>query len=105
LQWAIIIGLALWFLFGTPVRTIANWFWPDSAAPWEEVDAFYYPNRYDLTEHQQVLAVGSVDNCRTVVYAIAAGRDDPRLERGDHECGVGDAGDLGGIRVYRLTVR
>lgn len=41
---------ALWFWLGDPPKDAANWFWPDSPAPWEQVDAVYYPDNSDLTK-------------------------------------------------------
>ena len=51
--WLITIGIGLWFFLGEPAKDVANWFWENSAAPWEEVDAFYYPNRSNLTVHKE----------------------------------------------------
>ena len=88
---AVVVALALVSLSGcdNPASTVANWFWPNSAAPWEEVDAVYYPNKYDLTVYQLGRDVGSLENCRAWVGAKAVRYNDPNLERGDYECGVG----------------
>ncbi len=99
--------LVLFSLSGcdNPVPTVANWFWPNSAAPGEEVDAVYYPNKYDLTVHQRGRDVGSLENCRAWVGAVAVRHNDPNLERGDYECGVGRLRTIGDLDVYRITVR
>jgi hypothetical protein len=106
---AVAIGaaLALLSLSGcdNPASTVANWFWPTSAAPWEEVIAVYYPNKHDLTVHQLARNVGSLENCRAWVGAKAARYNDPNLERGDYECGVGRLRTIGDLLMYRLTVR
>ena len=103
----IAVALALVGLSGcdNPASTAANWFWPDSAAPWEDVDAVYYPNKYDLTVHQIGRDVGSLENCRAWVGAKAVRYNDPNLERGDYECGVGRLRTFGDLAVYRITVR
>jgi hypothetical protein len=71
-----------------------------------QVDAFFYPNRLDLTQHIEILDVGSVEDCRRVVYALAAENNDPGMIRGDYECGVNPRDEtFGGLRVYEETVR
>jgi hypothetical protein len=40
-----ILGLIVWGALGNPTQTIAGWLWPHSPAPWEGVDAYYYPTR------------------------------------------------------------
>lgn len=106
MAYLLIIGVAVWFWLGDPPRTVAGWFWEHEAAPWERVDAFYYPSRLDMTKHQQVDDVGSVETCRDAVYAIAAGHGDPDIQRGDYECGVGPRYYAPwGMNIYRITVR
>jgi hypothetical protein len=71
-----------------------------------QVDAFYYPNKNDLTKHEFFSNVGSVENCRAIVQQAAARRNDPGLQRGDYECGVDPTGeDFGEIKVYKDTVK
>jgi hypothetical protein len=70
-----------------------------------QVDAFYYPNKHDLTVHREVLDVGSVDACRDAVFALSAENGDPDMLRGDYECGVGPKDSFGRIPVYEETVR
>lgn len=105
MPWVIILGVAVWFLFGDPPKTVANMFWADAAAPWETVDAFYYPDRGDLSIHQSQRGLSSVQNCRDWVYRAAAINGDANLSRGDYECGVEVVDSFGGISVYRITVR
>ncbi len=71
-----------------------------------QVDAFYYPNRTDLSEVVEFIDVGSVEDCRRVVKVAAAQRNDPDLVRGDYECGINPSGEsFGGMKVYEETVR
>ncbi len=65
-----------------------------------QVDAFYYPNKNDLSVHEAFLDVGSVEACREIARGAAANNGDPNLERGDYECGVGPtAQDFGDLKV------
>jgi hypothetical protein len=100
----IIIGMILWFIFGDPGRTIAGWFWEYDAAPWERVDAFYYPDRNNLEKVHQHSNVGGVQECRDWVNSMAASNGDRSLSRGDYECGVGEPKEWYGMKVYRTTV-
>ena len=84
---------------------IANWFWEYEAAPWETVDAFYYPDQNDLSKFQQILGLGSVDVCRNAVRSMAASYGDPNLTMGDYECGIEVIDNLGGIDIYRTSTR
>jgi len=104
MQGFVILALILWFVFGDPGRTIAGWFWEYDAAPWERVDAFYYPDKSNLEKFQQHSNVGGVEECRTWVNAMASANGDPNLRRGDYECGVGEPKDKYGMKVYRTTV-
>ena len=105
MRWIVALAIVAWFVFGSPVKDLANWFWSDSAAPWETVDAFYYPDRSDLGEFLSQGGFGSVQECRDWIYSIAASKNDPTLIRGDYECCVGQIDSFGGMSVYRLTVR
>ena len=101
----ILIVAGAWFFWGDPPKTVANWFWEYEAAPWETVDAFYYPNRNNLSKYQKVSGLGSVESCRTAVYSMASNYGDVSLIRGDYECGIEVVGNLGGIDIYRTTTR
>lgn len=101
----ILIGVALWFIFGSPPVTVANWFWENDAAPWETVDAYYYPDRSDLSKHQAFSGLASVQACRDQVFAMAAINNDPSMVRGSYECGIQKTGEFGTMSVYRATVR
>ncbi len=54
---------------------------------------------------KSALGLGSVQECRDKVAAIAAANGDPILSRGDSECGIGKLQDFGGVGMYRATVR
>jgi hypothetical protein len=105
MKWLFLLGLGFWALFGSPKKDVANWFWSDQAAPWETVDAFYYPNRSDLSRDQRASGLASVDACRTWVDHVSRAHNDVGITRGDYECGVGYLDDFAGMRVYRTTVR
>lgn len=105
MKFFLILGIGLWFWLGEPKTNVADWVWEDGAAPWEEIDAFYYPNRNDLSQFEMQRGLKSVSSCRDWVRRAASIRGDTGLTRGDYECGVGRLDDFGGIRVYRLTVR
>lgn len=101
----ILAALILFFVFGSPGKTAADLLWQNDAAPWEKVDAFYYPDKADLTDFKAVRDLGSVQECRDSVLAMAAANGDPGLIRGDYECGVGKIKDFGGVGMYRVTTR
>lgn len=101
----IVILLVVWVIFGTPLKDMANGFWSESVAPWESVDAYYYPDRYDLTNTVTASNVGGLEDCRAWVDYQARLKDDPGILRGDYECGVGEAENLGDLKVYRITAR
>lgn len=70
----------------------------------DTVDAFYYPDRGDLTRHEEMRGLTSVEACRDAVRLMAAKYGDESLTRGDYECGINPTGDtFGGITVYERT--
>lgn len=101
----IIIVAALWFFLGHPAKNVADLFWPSAAAPWEKVDAFYYPDRADLTEHRKILGLTSITECRGAVHDMAAELGDRSLSRGDYECGIGQLSSEYGLSIYRITAK
>ena len=102
LKWIVGIVIAFWVLSAAP-SFLANTFWAETNAPWEKVDAFYYPDASDLTEWEEKMDVGSVQACRDWVEDAAAAKGDPNIDRGDYECGVG-CKESDGFNVCRLTV-
>jgi hypothetical protein len=107
LRWsAIIVVFALgWLTLGDPKNDLANMLWPRGPAPWEQVDAYYYPSKSNLRVDERRYDVGGLDGCRSWVQRAANAKDDPRLARGDYECGVGFIRNVGGLKMYRLTTR
>lgn len=101
----IFAALLGWFIFGSPTKNVADWIWANEAAPWETVDAFYYPRRSDLTVWRSMLGLNSVEDCRAWVSEEAARNGDGGLAWGDYECAVGKLGARAGLTVYRATVR
>jgi len=104
--WILAIGaLIVWHVLGDPKNDVANVFWKAGPAPWEKVDAFYYPDRSRLSRFEQKLELDSLDSCRSWVQSRANANDDRRLIRGDYECAIGFMRRSGDLRVYRLTIR
>jgi hypothetical protein len=97
------VALGAWAYFGDFQSTVANWFWPEEPAPWEQVDAIYLPDdaMKDLIRYD----VGSLEGCRSWVYAQAASRGDPTLVHGNYVCAVGHVRSFMAIRRYRIRVR
>lgn len=78
------------------------------------VDAFYYPDRHNLSNYKVFENVGSLEACRDAVMSAAMGQGDRvkgynsapiSLAKGDYECGVNFKRWLGDMRVYEETVR
>lgn len=69
------------------------------------MDAFYYPDRGNLTVQHERRGLDSIEECRVAVRTMALEFNDITLVRGDYECGVGALEDrqFGGITVYRIT--
>lgn len=103
LKWGAAGLVLIWLVFGSPLSTAANLFWKEGPAPWETIDAYYYPDRYDLSVDISRLDVSSIRACRDWVYATAATKGDPNLERGDYECAIG-CRPKDGLNICRLTV-
>jgi hypothetical protein len=101
----LIAAVAGWFYFGSPVSDLADWVWPSSPAPWERVDAHYYPDAGDRSAYESRLDVGDLEACREAATQMAARRGDPQMQRGAYECGVGHVGRTAGVKVYRVTVK
>ena len=101
----LLLLIAAWFVFGDPPNNVANWFWKADAAPWETVDAFYYPDESDL----EVFIVGygkkTVEQCRDWVYLKAAEYQDWGIKRGDYECAIEPIDSIGSLVIYRATTR
>ncbi len=103
--WLFLAAIGAWFYFGDPPKDVANQFWKNDAAPWETVDAYYYPNRNDLSQHQKMTGLSSVEDCRNWVRSVAARNGDSGVLRGDYECAIEVVDTFGGLFVYRVTTR
>ena len=99
-----ILGLIVWGALGNPIQAIAGWVWPHSPAPWERVDAIYYPDKENPLVSVDNQDVGGLTQCRAWVSSAAAEQNDPGLQRGEYQCGVGYRYSQG-LNNYRLTVR
>jgi hypothetical protein len=82
----IVLALIGWLVFG---QDITNWYWPNEPAPWERVDAVYYPKKGRLMMSIENYDVRGPPQCRAWVRSAAATENDPGSERGDSECSVG----------------
>ncbi len=102
--WVFCGVVLLWLVFGNPGSSIAGWFWPETNAPWEQVNAFYYPDSGDLTQDKRQMDVGSVEACRDWVDEQARAVGDPDMLNGDYECGVGCKEMGEGMFMCRLTI-
>ena len=98
-----ILSLLIWAAIGDPVQTVTNWLWPRSPAPWESVDAIYYPDKAHQLVSVDNQDVGSLTRCRAWVISVAK-QNDPGLQRGDYQCGV-EHRYSEGLNIYRLMVR
>jgi hypothetical protein len=103
--WFVVIMLIVWFVVGRPATDMANWIGPNSPAPWEGIEAFYYPDRSNLSNDVKSRPVADLDECRDWVQEQATLQRDARLLKGDYECAFGKSGNLGSIKVYRQTGR
>jgi hypothetical protein len=105
MPFVIFVALAIWFLFGTPSKTVANWFWEYEAAPWEAVYAIYYPDRQDLSKQIGPHQTDDADGCLNWSRLQARRHDDPGFRRGDFMCYAGEPYDSNGFSVYRTKFR
>jgi hypothetical protein len=101
---AMAIALGWLLLQAKPIESIANVMWPDSPAPWERVDAVYYPDAGDRTTQLRERNLADLDSCREWANRAAAYSGNQHLRRGDYRCDVGLQESYGDIEVYRLTV-
>jgi hypothetical protein len=75
---------------------------------------YAYPNRNDLTQHLEVGAFTSLEDCRQAAHAVLRRHhestcrgdacDEDPLARGDYECGL-DCKPRNGINVCKETLR
>jgi len=96
-----IVGAGVWFSLGEPKKQVANWLYPDEAAPWEKVDGFFYPNKHDLSDP----SLATVAACRDWAAYQADEGGDAFSQRSDYECGVGKSEQWNDLHVYRLIAK
>jgi hypothetical protein len=104
ITWLALLAVFVWASLGDPVGCLAAWLWPGGPAPWESVDAIYYPdkaNRFAAMEHP---GFRDIADCRAWVSSVAASRRDPGLRRGYYECAVGHRYP-DRLNIYRLSLR
>lgn len=110
----VLAGVLIWLVVGEPIDDVADFLadllYSDRSAPWETVDAFYYPDKSDLAVDVRQYHLPTVDDCRKWARRQAAERGDFGMLAGDYECGVGFDRFLGdpavgeGVAIYRLTL-
>jgi hypothetical protein len=102
----IAIGMILWAIFGSPKKDLANWLYEYEPAPWETVDAFYYPDNNNLAKHSAAYGLKSLDECRKWVSGQAAAYNDPNFSRSSYLCWIGKTDEeFAGMKIYRTNAR
>jgi hypothetical protein len=74
----------------------------------ERWEGSVYPDRGNLTRPVNVGEYPSLEQCRLAARQVLTNRfNDPRLERGDYECGKNcdDGSRYGGVKVCKETAR
>ena len=79
----LLIGGGLWYWLSDPQKDLADWFFKEDAAHWETVNAFYYPDRNDLSIWRTGTELPNVQACRDWVCSMAVPYRGPGLMRGD----------------------
>ena len=96
--------IVLWSFFGEPSDVVANVFWSESAAPWEDVDVVVYYR--DLSGNSHAIngyGLGSVEECREWAASKAMRVRIHGLTYQGYSCGIGEV-MVGGFRAYRVKV-
>ena len=101
----ILIAVAAWSILGNPEKDVANWLWPDSAAPWEEGDLAYWPRRNAKEQKLEARGLDSVEACRETAHQLAKKHGDPDIRRGDYVCQIGFLKRWAANRLYRHNMR
>lgn len=102
--WIAFFALILWIAVGNPPNDVANVLYVKSVAPWENVVAFYYPDKTNLTRGVQNSEVDSLESCRAWAGTIVARSNDPAMQTTDYECGIG-CKQAAGAYECRTTVK
>ncbi len=98
----LLLAVLAWCIWGDPLQHLANLFWPQALAPWEQIDLVYLPGQDDPHLRQIVPDLPDQQECRNqaqyrLQQQTAAGSD-----RGSWSCQVVHATLLGRERVVRL---
>lgn len=101
----VMVGAGAWFSLGEPKKQLANWLYPDKAAPWEHVVGFFYPNKHDLSDFIKSPSLVTVASCRDWAFDQASKGGGAFGQRSDYECGVGKSEQWNDLHVYRLIVK
>ena len=101
----VILAIIAWFIFGKPISSGTDLLWPTSPAPWERVDAFYYPDKMDFAKLQTKRGFKTVPECKAWIKAQAAANNDPEMRQGKYKCAIGFMGNEFGKKVYRVLVK
>jgi len=88
-----------------PKNEVASLFWPESPAPWETVDAYYYPDADRMWELERLEGFATVSACKVWAWDQAMVRGDTMMKRGAYECGFGAYGYLGLKPIYRVVTQ
>lgn len=103
---AVAVLVVGWAVLGSPRRSVADLIWPDGPAPWETIEALYYPDKTDLRHSIVTGGLHSLADCRTAVRFLAWRAGDEAFERGDYACGIGiEARSDDPLAIYRVIRR
>lgn len=94
-----------YLVFGSARRDLGNLGWPEDAAPWEAVDAYYYPDADNPSRFESATGLESREQCRDWAHAAAVRNLDPDFEEGDYECGIGRLDEFESVTLYRLIAQ
>ena len=100
----IVAGLFAWFALSNPKQDIADVIWPKSPAPWEQVDAYYYPYRDQTQQSHSAFHFQSVKDCRDWIEGKALEYGDTNPGEGAWRCAIGEYDKMSEQQTYRLTL-
>lgn len=104
------IILAVWLLSSDPLKQAAYAFWPNSPAPWEDIEGYYYPDResqyHRFGRYTRREGFASVEDCRRWAMSLAERLDREQQRSAAYSCawGLTDVYEPH-LRIYRGTTR
>lgn len=102
----IIGALILWAIFGSPKHDLADWFYKYEPAPWETVDAFYYPDNNNLAKYSGAYGLKTLDECRDWATRQAIAHNDGFFYHSSYLCWIGKTDkEFAGMQVYRTNAK